>query len=92
MSEDQGARYDRIADGYARHWAPVIRPAAVRLLEVLAPLLPAGSAHLLDIGTGTGTLALEAIERWPAVHVTGIDASSEMAGRAKREALAMVTG
>jgi ubiquinone/menaquinone biosynthesis C-methylase UbiE len=86
MAEDQGARYDRIAEGYARHWAPVIRPAAVRLLDHLAPLLPAGSAHLLDIGAGTGTLGLAALERWPAVRVTGIDASSEMATWANGEA------
>jgi ubiquinone/menaquinone biosynthesis C-methylase UbiE len=86
MAEDQGARYDRIAEGYARFWAPVIRPAAVRLLDHLAPLLPAGSAHLLDIGAGTGTLGLAALERWPAVRVTGIDASSEMATWANGEA------
>lgn len=86
MSEDQGARYDRIADGYARHWAPVIRPAAIGLLDDLSPLLPPSHAHLLDLGTGTGTLALAALERWPQVRVTGIDASSEMAGRAGEEA------
>lgn len=86
MAEDQGARYDRIADGYARHWAPVIRPAAVRLLDDLAPFVPDGSPHLLDIGTGTGTLALEAVRRWPGIRVTGIDASSEMAGWAAAEA------
>ena len=88
MVEDQGARYDRIAEGYARYWAPVIRPASVQLLDDLDPIMPIGGSgdarrsepHVLDIGTGTGTLAFAALERWPTIRVTGIDASSEMAG------------
>jgi len=78
-------RYDRIAEGYAQHWGPVIRPAAESVLD-LAPLLEAGSARVLDIGTGTGTLALAALERFPHVVVTGIDPSSAMLEIARREA------
>src|SRR3989304_6192518 len=86
MTEDQGARYDRIAEGYARHWAPVIGPAAGRLLDHLAPMLPGGSGYPPDIGAGTGPLALAALERWPGARVTGIDASSEMVDWAGTEA------
>ena len=86
MSEDQSTRYDRIAGGYARHWAPVIRPAAIRLLDDLAPFVTPARGDLLDIGTGTGTLAMAAIARWPGVRVTGIDGSSEMTAWAAREA------
>lgn len=78
-------RYDRIAEGYAQHWGPVIRPAAESVLD-LAPLLEAGSARVLDIGTGTGTLALAALERFPHVVVTGVDPSSAMLEIARREA------
>ena len=46
----------------------------------------AGAREMLDIGTGTGTLAIAAIRRWPAVRVVGIDASREMALAAEREA------
>ena len=45
----------------------------------------AGATHLLDVGTGTGTLAIAAVRRWPSVRVTGIDASSEMVARAAAE-------
>lgn len=93
MAEDQVARYDRIAEGYARYWAPVIRPASVQVLDDLGPAMsgvlarPSSRApQLLDIGTGTGTLAFAALERWPDVRVTGIDASSEMVAWARTHA------
>ncbi len=79
-------RYDSIADGYARWWGPVIRPAAEGLLEHLWPDGPQGEHDVLDIGTGTGTLALAALERWPALRITGIDVSSEMLELASRAA------
>ncbi len=86
MTTDQAARYDRIADGYARWWGPVIAPAAVALLDHLEPAIAAGARELLDIGTGTGTLAFAAIERWPGVRVRGIDASAGMIARAEADA------
>jgi SAM-dependent methyltransferase len=84
--EDQAERYDRIAAGYARWWAPVIAPRAVDALDLLEPAVTAGARRIIDIGTGTGTLAIAAIRRWPSVQVVGIDASREMAEAAGREA------
>jgi SAM-dependent methyltransferase len=83
---DQQARYDRIARGYARWWAPVLRPTAIQVLDRIDPVVVAGGRHLLDLGTGTATLAIEAVRRWPTIEVVGIDASSEMAAAAGREA------
>jgi SAM-dependent methyltransferase len=83
---DQQARYDRIARGYARWWAPVLRPTAIQVLDRIVPVVEAGARHILDLGTGTATLAIEAVRRWPSVEVVGIDASSEMAAAAEREA------
>jgi len=75
---DQGGRYDRLADGYARWWGPVIAPVALTVLDAAEPAVQSGAMHVLDLGTGTGTLALAAVRRWPRVRVTGIDASGGM--------------
>lgn len=88
---DQSERYDRIADGYARWWGPVIAPTALALLDRVDREVRAGARDILDIGTGTGTLGLAAVERWPDVRVIGVDASSEMAARAARDADARLT-
>ena len=76
---DQGERYDRVAVGYERWWAPVLAPSARALLDRLDPVVGQGARELVDVGVGTGNLALPALARWPAVRVTGVDASREMA-------------
>ena len=85
------AGYDDIAAAYARHWGPVIRPAAERVLDGLAPAVQrvlegSDPARLLDVGTGTGTLAIAALERWPALEVTGVDPSAGMLELARQAA------
>ncbi len=82
---DQLARYDRFAEGYARWWAPVLAPAVDELLDDLAPRL-GDATRLVDIGTGTGQLALGALARWPQVSVVGVDASAGMCAAADLEA------
>jgi SAM-dependent methyltransferase len=102
VDDDQGAEqaeqaeraadeqpYDRLAEGYARHWGPVIQAAAERVLDHLAPTIdadrdPDRHIDLLDVGTGTGALAIEALRRWPDLHVTGVDPSSGMLDVARR--------
>ncbi|HJP87845.1 MAG TPA: class I SAM-dependent methyltransferase [Candidatus Limnocylindrales bacterium] len=83
--------YDRLAEGYARHWGPVIRPAAERVLDHVEACMAeadraAGDHHvdLLDVGTGTGALAIDALRRWPGLHVTGVDPSTGMLDVARR--------
>jgi SAM-dependent methyltransferase len=75
---DQAERYDRIADGYARWWAPVIAPSARAVLDRFDGALDGRRARILDVGSGTGTLSLAALERWPDAQVDAIDASREM--------------
>ena len=79
------ARYDSLAGGYLRHWGPVIRPAAEAVLDRLGDV-PAAGARIIDVGTGTGTLAILALERWPATTVAAVDASEAMLDLADRVA------
>jgi ubiquinone/menaquinone biosynthesis C-methylase UbiE len=83
---EQSERYDRISEGYARWWAPVIAPSALLALDEVAPAIQAGATRIIDIGTGTGTLAFELLRRWPTVRVTAIDASRGMIEKALGEA------
>ena len=90
MTTTDEAAYDRFAEAYRDWWAPVIAPSAVRLLDRLDGLLPSDRpATIVDIGSGTGTLALAALARWPGVRVIGVDPSRrllEMAESAARAA------
>ena len=82
---EQAERYDRIAEGYARWWAPVLAPAVSELLDDVAPRID-GVERLIDIGTGTGQLALGALERFREVSIVGVDASAGMCAVADAEA------
>jgi len=77
---DQATRYDRIAGGYEQWWAPVLAPSAVALLDRLDGAVEDGCRDLLDVGVGTGNLSIAALNRWPDVRISAIDASREMIG------------
>jgi SAM-dependent methyltransferase len=83
---DQAERFDRFAAGYARWWAPVLAPAVGTLIDRLGPEVVRAGARILDVGTGTGQLAIAALERWPTTTVDGVDVSAGMMVAAKAEA------
>jgi len=83
---EMAERYDQIAEGYAQWWAPVLAPAVERLLDRADAWLADSALRVLDIGTGTGQLAIGAVTRWGGISVVGVDASAEM--RAMAETLA----
>ncbi len=79
--------YDRVAAPYHELWLPVIEPASLRLLDLVAPLIDGRpGARLVDVGTGTGPLAREAVRRWPHVVVHAVDPSSGMRAVGQGEA------
>jgi ubiquinone/menaquinone biosynthesis C-methylase UbiE len=79
QAEEAERTYDEFAAAYRDWWGPVIAPAAVQVLgDVEIPAGDARAFELLDVGSGTGVLALAALERWPAVRVTAIDPSARM--------------
>lgn len=88
---EQSERYDRISEGYARWWAPVIAPAALAAIDEVAGAIDDGATRILDVGTGTGTLALALLRRWRHVQVTAIDASGGMIEKARAEADRLLT-
>lgn len=85
-------RYDAWADRYGTWWGPVLAPTASRLIErVPLEAEPDAPRRVLDLGTGTGVLAVAAVRRWPTAQVVGLDASSGMLGVAARDAAVALT-
>lgn len=84
---ETAALYDRIAASYQRWWAPVIEPAAVRLLDLVAPVVAERpAAVIVDVGAGTGTVSRAAVARWPQVRVVAVDPSDGMLAVGREEA------
>ena len=48
---------------------------------------PAGGCRILDVGTGTGLIALMMAQRFPEAHVTGIDIDADAVDQAAENAL-----
>lgn len=86
-------RYDRNARLYEYWWAPVLASSAARLLDRCDPFVRSttrerSSLDILDLGTGTGALAVDAAARWPEARITGTDVARGMLSVARGRARA----
>jgi ubiquinone/menaquinone biosynthesis C-methylase UbiE len=86
----------------SRRYLPALRfPALTRIYDPVVGLTtrerrfkellvdqaaPAAGQRILDLGCGTGTLAIQVKRRAPGAEVVGLDADPEMLGRAREKA------
>lgn len=54
-------------------------------VELMARIPAAEPATVVDLGCGPGNLTRLLAERWPAAHITGVDASPPMVSRARND-------
>jgi release factor glutamine methyltransferase len=57
--------------------ALIPRPETEYLIELIGSQLAAPPANILDLGTGSGAIALALAAKYPAAQVTGVDQSTE---------------
>ncbi len=88
------ARYDADAADYARYWAPVLEATAGRLLGYVEPFVARrdGRVRILEVGAGTGSLLLSALDRWPGAKFVATDAARGMLELARERVLAARPG
>jgi len=69
--------------------ALVPRPETEYLIELVLGRVAAPPATILDLGTGTGAIALALATKWPAAAVTAVDRSAEALTLARENAEAL---
>ncbi|MEP7360245.1 MAG: class I SAM-dependent methyltransferase [Chloroflexota bacterium] len=84
------ARYDADAADYDRYWGPVLEETARRLLDYVEPFVVkrGGQVRVLEVGAGTGTLLLAALERWPRAEFVATEPAQGMLDLARERVLA----
>jgi ubiquinone/menaquinone biosynthesis C-methylase UbiE len=71
-------------DGLAPSWETRIGPHHLRALDLALEDMPA-RRRVLDLGTGTGVVAIALAERYPGAEIVGVDISPGMIEEARRK-------
>jgi SAM-dependent methyltransferase len=80
-------RLTRGFDRLAGEWDTIrASPARLDAMNVALDAVDAAPATILDLGTGTGSVAYAVAERWPEAEITGVDVSEGMIAEARRHA------
>jgi len=69
--------------------ALIPRPETERLAELVTELMTVAPARILDLGTGSGALALGLAKHWPEAQVVALDRSSEALALAGENAVSL---
>ena len=69
--------------------ALIPRPETERLAELVTQYVTTSPARILDLGTGTGALALGLVKHWPEATVTAVDVSKDALALAHENAVAL---
>ena len=86
MADRGWERYDSVAEEYRRVWHRNFEPAARDLVELTAVTELPDNAAVLDVGMGTGVVAIEAARHVRRGVVVGIDPSVPMLSLARTSA------
>src|SRR5882724_654104 len=72
--------------------ALIPRPETEQLVELVTQKLAAPPAHALDLGTGSGAIALALARHYPGAALTAVDANAEALDLARENATALELG
>ena len=78
-------RYDRLTPAFDLVVGLAVRDRTIKRRVIQHAVVEAGE-HILDVGCGTGTLAIAAAQAAPAVSVAGLDADPSILARAEKKA------
>ena len=85
-------RFNARARDYDKWWAPVLAETARTLIDYVewyAGSPPPDGSAILELGTGSGTLAAAVLERWPGTRLIASDVAGVMLETARQKTAAL---